>query len=213
MTKTLNKLLACLLAMLLFASTCSIPAFATGGDYQEYELPPNPNPDVLYPEGNMTIVSDVAGEAANEKEFLIVTTKNGNYFYIIIDRSADGENTVHFLNKVDESDLLALMSDKEVQAYQQSQQPVVTPPPVPTPTPTPPVSPEPTQDDSDLTMRAMLLLVLLAILVVLITVYIVHSSIRRKEQSGGVNLDDYEFDDPDEEEYFDAEKYNPEEDK
>ena len=42
---------------------------------------------------------------------IIVQSKNGNYFYIIVDRAAEGENTVHFLNQVDEADLMALMED------------------------------------------------------------------------------------------------------
>ena len=67
----------------------------------------------LTPEGNMTLVDDVESESEENKQFITVVTKDGNYFYIIIDRAADGENTVHFLNQVDEEDLLALMETEE----------------------------------------------------------------------------------------------------
>lgn len=112
----LRRLLACVMAVMFCMAAFSIPVHAEGGDYYEYELPPNENPDVLYPQGNMTIVSDISGEAANEKEFITVVSKNGNYFYIIIDRDDEGENTVHFLNQVDEADLLNLMDEEDAQA-------------------------------------------------------------------------------------------------
>ncbi|MCM1219214.1 MAG: DUF4366 domain-containing protein [Lachnospiraceae bacterium] len=63
----------------------------------------------LTPDGNATLVDDFGGN----KQLITVTTKNGNYFYILIDRDDEGENTVHFLNQVDEADLMALMEDGE----------------------------------------------------------------------------------------------------
>lgn len=64
----------------------------------------------LTPEGNAALVDDYGGN----KQLITVTTKAGNYFYILIDRAnEDKETAVHFLNQVDEADLEALMEDGE----------------------------------------------------------------------------------------------------
>ena len=116
------RLLSFLLLMVMCMSTFTVTAFAYGEDpegdsYVEETSPPTEaTPDnVLTPEGNMTLVDDIEGDSTEDKQFITVVSKNGNYFYIIIDRAGDGENTVHFLNQVDEADLLALMEEGQAE--------------------------------------------------------------------------------------------------
>lgn len=71
----------------------------------------------LTPEGNLTLVDDYGSATGEGKQFITLVTKSGNYFYLIIDRDADGSNTVHFLNQVDEADLLSLMDEDAANEY------------------------------------------------------------------------------------------------
>ena len=116
-----------LLAALVIMCGFSVTDYAGGGD--ESDDTPTPvtetepeettggyEPQPLTPDGNMSLVDDITGEASGDKQFITVVTKSGNYFYIIIDRAEDGENTVHFLNQVDEADLTALMEDGQTEA-------------------------------------------------------------------------------------------------
>lgn len=72
----------------------------------------------LTPSGNMTMVDDI-GVNDNSKEFITLTTKDGNFFYLIIDRDAKGDSNVHFLNQVDEQDLLSLMDEDTAKEVKQ----------------------------------------------------------------------------------------------
>lgn len=122
MKNKLKKTMTALCAALILIGGFSVPAYAQGaateqpaGDAtndsnvvveEKEETPP------LTPKGNATLVDDYGGN----KQLITVTTKSGNYFYILIDRAAEGEQTVHFLNQVDEADLMALMEDGSTEA-------------------------------------------------------------------------------------------------
>ena len=113
MNKKILRTLTALCAALMLTGGFSVTAFAQTPEGQDatddsgvvYEEPEKEEP--LTPDGNATLVDDFGGN----KQLITVTTKNGNYFYILIDRDDEGENTVHFLNQVDEADLMALMED------------------------------------------------------------------------------------------------------
>jgi len=125
--KIFMRMFAALFAAVIMIGGVSMTAYA-GGEPDDEEppvsiaeeiVPPEETtggfePVPLTPEGNMTLVDDIVGETSGDKQFITVVTRNGHYFYIIIDRAEDGENTVHFLNQVDEADLLALMEDDTV---------------------------------------------------------------------------------------------------
>ena len=113
MNKKILRTFTALCAALLLMGGVSVTAFAqTPEDMTDdsgviYEEPEKEEP--LTPDGNATLVDDFGGN----KQLITVTTKAGNYFYILIDRDDEGENTVHFLNQVDDADLSALLEDGE----------------------------------------------------------------------------------------------------
>ena len=76
-------------------------------------------PDIhgLTPDGNLSLVDDIGPVTGEGQQFVTLVTKAGNYFYLIIDRDEKGEETVHFLNLVDERDLFSLMEEDEQASY------------------------------------------------------------------------------------------------
>ena len=111
-TSLFTGLLAVMMSIFIFPAT----AFAGGGENIETAPPKAPEkPTItapLTPEGNLTLVDDIKVEESSDKQFVTLQSKNGNYFYLVIDRSGDKEN-VYFLNLVDEADLMALIEDKD----------------------------------------------------------------------------------------------------
>ena len=60
--------------------------------------------------GNGQLLDDITND--ERKQFLTVQTKNGNTFFVVIDRSRNSEN-VYMLSLVDENDLAEFIEEKE----------------------------------------------------------------------------------------------------
>ena len=124
--KAWNKFCCTLATLALLMGSLAAPAFAYGAE-------PAPEPDEaeppvtvldensgpLTPEGNLTLVDDyhTTYSDGSGQQFITLVSKSGAYFYLVIDRAADGDQTVHFMNLVDEADLLALMEEDQAEAY------------------------------------------------------------------------------------------------
>ena len=126
------KKLGALLASAVLCAGMAAPAFAFEGEAAPVEQPVLPEvveEDVvtvtdetsgaLTPEGNLTLVDDYHTDYSDGsgQQFITLVSKSGNTFYLVIDRNAKGQQTVHFMNLVDEADLLALMEEDAADAY------------------------------------------------------------------------------------------------
>ena len=72
-----------------------------------------------YANFNLTLVDDYHTNYSDGsgQQFITLVSKSGATFYLVIDRNAKGQQTVHFMNLVDEADLLTLMEEDAADAY------------------------------------------------------------------------------------------------
>lgn len=140
-----------LMAGILMLGTLSTPCFAYAPDAESTEESQaaqveedtaSDNSVSLTPDGNLTLVDDIGSSTEAGQQFITLVTKSGNYFYLIIDRNDKGEETVHFLNQVDEADLFALMDEEQLEALRESQDAGSTENEEPEPTPAAPAETE-----------------------------------------------------------------------
>ena len=129
--KMMNKVCALVLSVALCAGMAA-PAFAFEGEAAPVEQPvleevveenvvtvTDETSGALTPEGNLTLVDDYHTDYSDGsgQQFITLVSKSGATFYLVIDRNAKGQQTVHFMNLVDEADLLALMEEDAADAY------------------------------------------------------------------------------------------------
>ena len=126
------KKLSALLVSVALCAGMAAPAFAFEGEAAPVEQPVLPEvveedivtvtdetSGALTPEGNLTLVDDYHTDYSDGsgQQFITLVSKSGNTFYLVIDRNSKGAQTVHFMNLVDEADLLALMEEEDADAY------------------------------------------------------------------------------------------------
>ena len=199
--------------LLCFNLTAPVYAYEGTGDYQ-----PTPTAEInetssaeatvepgLTPEGNMQLVDDIT--TSTGKQFITVVSKSGNYYYIIIDRSTNNTENVHFLNMVDERDLLDLMSDDEVKEINAEKEANAEAVATPTPEPTPASTSRAQASDSESLIDKYIMVTLvvglgiLAAIVIVIVIVTKHKKEANKRQP-----------DPDENYDYDNDEYVLEED-
>lgn len=155
------------------------------------------------PDGTGTVVDDIVEQ--NGKEFLTITTPDGNVFYLIIDRARD-ENGVYLLNAVTEDDLLSLA--KEGDGKGTSESAVPTPEPTPSQTePTPEPTPEPETPAKDSGSTGTIILVLLAVAAVGGAGYYIKIYRPKQQAAEPDDMDEDEVDFEDEPEESDGDDY------
>ena len=129
------KKLGALLVSVALCAGMAAPAFAFEGEAAPVEQPVLPEvveEDVvtvtdetsgaLTPEGNLTLVDDyhIDHSDGSGQQFITLVSKSGATFYLVIDRNSKGAQTVHFMNLVDEADLLALMEEEAKKAEEEA---------------------------------------------------------------------------------------------
>ena len=150
---------------------------------------------------------DVLYSAATNKQFITMQTKSGNTFYLVIDYDKpideDAEMyETHFLNLVDERDLLSLMSEEEMptatpQVIYVTPEPTTPPAPTPVPTTAPVETEKPTEKQEKNPVLGIVALVLIVAVGGGAAFYFLKG---KGKKSGAPASSGYDFDDDDEEE-------------
>ena len=116
--KVMKKVLMIMLSSTILMGSASVTAFAQANENAEQteaveqviEEQPATEETPFSTPGNGQLVDDKENDSS--KQFLTVQTKNGNTFYMVIDRSGTSEN-VYMMSLVDENDLAEFLDENE----------------------------------------------------------------------------------------------------
>jgi len=199
-----KSILITLIAILIMTSMFTVTALAAANDHEDEDdlsdilipIPivviadPTPAPRALTPDGNLSLIDDIQTQTIEDKQFITVTTKNGNYFYIIVDRAGDEEN-VYFLNMVDEYDLFQLLDEDEDPPEINQPEPFI---PIPLNTPEPDNEPKQESNEKD---NGNLIAIGVFIVIAIIGAGVYFKIIKPKQSKNtrGSVVDEREFDD------------------
>ena len=167
--ETLGVVIPSTILTLLMAVGFSTPAFAFVDTTEVTEEPvqvieeSEPTEEEKIPftiAGNGEVEDNMVDDPS--KEFFTVKTKDGNTFFLVIDRARNSEN-VYMLSMIDEYDLQEFLDDEERNGQQEEETPAVVLPET-KPEPTPDVEIEEPKEESSGGMNKILLLVFVAAL-------------------------------------------------
>lgn len=141
MKKTIRNLAAALMVMAAVLLSGTMTAYAyveeTAEDAPEpviaEETPEETEITPFSVAGNGQLLDDISDDET--KQFLTVQTKNGNTFFMVIDRSRNSEN-VYMLSLIDENDLAEFIEEEEPEPAEEKPAVVVEEP-----------KPEPVQEE------------------------------------------------------------------
>ena len=115
MRKMIKKMAAVLVIAVAVLSSAPMTAYAyvDETDFEQFIVEETPDETESTPfsvAGNGELLDDITDDET--KQFLTVQTKNGNTFFLVIDRSRNSEN-VYMLSLIDEYDLKEFIEEEE----------------------------------------------------------------------------------------------------
>ena len=192
--KALKKILMAMLTATMLIGSVSATAFAQANENAEQpettqvveeqpaEQPATEETPFSTP-GNGQLVDDKGNDST--KQFLTVQTKNGNTFYMVIDRAGSSEN-VYMMSLVDENDLAEFLDEtKETEKKEESA--VVLPETTTTPEPETTTQPETEKKQESIGNKGWLYAALLgggAVLILVGIVMTVINKLKKKKEEG-----------------------------